>query len=322
MKKQLNYQLVSSIKEDLYEVGEKIEKLDFENRSVSGELSISGQLETEINQELDVIEGKIEQVSKKNIKEAIIKNVKIALRFVQLVIPFVIAFGATTALFYFLGDIPFYPEQEFFYKHHETTFDTLGNEEDKESFISTNLTDVHNTAYFSTKWEQKDDGKYYRTIRQYDFTEYTLDELKEMINDPNLNYEQAFGKAKGNSYIAKKELDEGDSTEKPYVQVIFRYNDDEDIILRGQDMDSNLIYGFLWLLLNIILDVGILAIRSDCSMFDFGECVRDLKRKYRKEDVEALKKLLEEKKITINRVARTDEKYQELSNGSSKATRK
>ena len=105
MKKQLNYQLVSSIKEDLYEVGEKIEKLDFENRSVSGELSISGQLETEINQELDVIEGKIEQVSKKNIKEAIIKNVKIALRFVQLVIPFVIAFGATTALFYFLGDI-------------------------------------------------------------------------------------------------------------------------------------------------------------------------------------------------------------------------
>ena len=301
-----NYKLVRDIKRNINDLDEKIENLST--------ASISNNVAESLESDIKTIEGNIEQVKRNNVKNAIIRKVKISLRFIQLILPFVIILGGTTVASYFAGDIPFIPEQEFFYKHHETTFDSLGAENDEESFISTNITSVNHTAYFSTKWEQKADGKYYRTTRKYDFTDYDLAKLKEMIKDPNLNFEEAFGKANSNTYEAKAELSEEDSMDSPYIKIIFRYNDDEDIILKAQNMGSNIIYGVIWLVITLFLEFGAYVFRSETSNFNFSDCLEEYAEKYRKEDVEELKKLLEEKKITIEKVMRVKEKDIDVSN--------
>lgn len=131
------------------------------------------------------LQSKISRQKKENFKQFNIRNLKIFKNCCNFAMPFVVATGITTGLFY-LGDLglPFHLDEIVKYKVYSLDFQTNGyismNEEYKSELKTNNL-----VVY--TPWEQQNE-QYIRLKREYCFDKITSFDLFNAVLDEDYNY--------------------------------------------------------------------------------------------------------------------------------------
>lgn len=262
----------------------------------------------EIENDIQKIENRIKITNRKNMGKICIRNIKIFGRALQGIFPYLVCAGIVFTVQSLIGDIPFYPQDVFKIAQHEQVIDNNGPISDNVKYVMPNSKTI-NSAHYSTKWEKKDDGKYYRMIKEYNIGEYTIDELREFVKQPDLDFEETFGKnisikyeVKNEDQITKEELEEGTG-----FKIVYRYTDEEDVVLRAQDIGENIGFSALYLLFTFLLSMIVELWREE-SDFDFSNHVENYMDKYQIVDIKKLEKLFEEKKIKFELV-----KHQQVS---------
>ena len=167
-----------------------IDELDKEISDINGSIVLTSSRQEKIKESIETINQSLINTKKNNRKRTFIRNVKIMGRVAQFVLPYVLVTGLSFGGFKLLGDTPFYREKKFYSANHVVTFDNQGLYNDDASYEQ--LDHRVDKIYYSSKWEKKIDGKYYRTIKETEYLRYNLDELREMAKDPNFDFKKAF----------------------------------------------------------------------------------------------------------------------------------
>ena len=252
----------------------------------------------------------------KNIKKAnrfnkfitCVRNIKIFGRFLQGGLPYIVVAGLTFTGQTLLGDVPFYPQKsEFKVAQHEQIIDNSGVIDEKITYIKEGTGDKNQIQY-TTKWEKKSDGNYYRATQTYEVENFTAEHLKEMINDPTFNFEETFGRSKSNKYEVKKEneLTKEELEEEAGFKIIYHYTDDLDVILGAQDVGENILLSVLYIIVTALVMGPVFYWRFEESDYDFMEHLDRIKTEAidSKIDIEEIKRLFNEKKIKFELVKR------------------
>ena len=79
---------------------------------------------------------------------------------------------------------------------------------------------------------------------------------------------------------------------------------DDDFIMVKESSSDNMSLTFLWILVTVLAEIIISVWRMECSCFDYKYCIRKIKEKHPKIDVEELTKKLEIKKNNYDRLTR------------------
>ena len=281
------------------ELNNQIEELDEIISNMGNDNIINHSSIKEADDMIKLINKNIKAVNRRNRLIAAIRNVKIFGRFLQGGLPYIVVAGLVFTGQTLLGDVPFYPQKsDFKVAQHEQVIDQTGVIGESVSYVAQgNL--AGNEIVFTTKWDQKEDGNYYRVTQTYDIGNYTTEELKEMIKNPNLDLNAVFGKSKSNKYEVKKAKDitEEDLDEKDGLKIIYHYSDDLDVILGAQDGFFNVMFSILYILITLVGSMPVLYWRLNESDYDFSEHLKRIKLENDKIDIEEIKKLFAQKKI-------------------------
>ena len=295
------YERASNLESDIVKLNNEIDNIGDDN-------IINHSRVADIEADIKRIENNIKTTNRKNKEKTCIRNIKIFGRAFQGVFPYIVAAGLVFTVQTVLNDVPFYPQKEFKVARHEQTIDNTGVLSDKVTYINAS-DNVKNSAYYSTKWEKKADGKYYRAIKEYDISNLTIEQLHDYILNPGDDIdENAFGKSNKIKYEVKEEKDitEEDLSEKTGIKIVYRYTDEEDVILAAQDVAPNILLSLLYLFLSFVACLPVMLWRDEGSNYDYNRHLNRLKRDYKEVDITELEKLFKEKKIKFDVVRHKD----------------
>ncbi len=115
----------------------------------------------QMKKEIESLESEIKHSSFVNARIGAIRNLKISARALQKVAPYALTAGIIVGGFTLLGDIPFYPNDEWkVYSNVMTEFDNYGNirtEQQYDSFEDENdntLDSSNSMLYYYSNWEK------------------------------------------------------------------------------------------------------------------------------------------------------------------------
>lgn len=238
-----------------------------------------------IDKDIIDIEKKITQTNKNNTRNHTIRKIKIFGRILQGAFPYVIALGLAFGMHQGLtSDIPFYQQNEVHLAQHEITIDSTGLKDDNITYIS-KLTDndlKQGEAYYTSRWEKKVDGKYYRVIKKYDIDSLKVNAIKNIEDYSNLNFDSLFGNSVSTTHEMKtedemtaNEIEDGDS-----FKVVYKYKDYDDVIFELQNKKENLQTTGIFFLECLMFILAVLAIREKISKYDFKRYVENIRKKH------------------------------------------
>lgn len=282
-------------------LNDKVEELDKKIDNIGDDNIIGHSTVDDINGLIKDINKDIKKVNRKNKVMTSIKNIRIFGTFIRFFFPFVFALGAAFFPHYWVTkDIPFYPQGVFKFAHHNESIDKTGIVSD-DIVYSSDQSNKGNTAEIITKWEQKPDGKWYRVIKTYNSSEnYSLEQLLEFAKNENLDVEALFGKVDNVKFEVKNNISQEEKEQGDYLTIIYRHNNEEDVMLLPQDFWPNVGYTvlfFLWL----FVTEGVAYLWRSESEFNSSRSLKLFEEKYKNIDISEIKKLFEEKKIKFER---------------------
>ncbi len=288
------YERASLLENEIKNLNESIDNIGNDN-------IINHSRVADIEGDIKRIENNIKITNRQNIGKTCIRNIKIFGRALQGIFPYLVCAGLVFTGQTLIGDVPFYPQDQFKVAQHEQVIDNSGIVNDNVTYVLPS-SELKNSAHYSTKWEKKDDGRYYRMIKEYNIGNYTTEELKELIKNPDLDFEETFGKSssikyevKNENQITKEDLEEGTG-----FKIVYRYTDEEDVVLKAQDVWPNIGYSLLYLLITVLPCLIVVLWRTDESDFDFKDYVDDYCKDYKQVDIKELERLFKEKKIKFD----------------------
>ena len=296
-KKNFNgYERASFLESDINELNDSIDNIGSDN-------IINHSRVADIENDIKRIEGNIKITKRQNVGKSCIRNVKIFGRALQGIFPYVVVAGLVFGGFCMFGEVPFYPQPQFKVAQHEQVLDNSGVVNDNVTYVLPSSSTT-NSAHFSTKWEKKEDGKYYRMIKEYNIGSYTTEQLKELIKNPDLDFEETFGKSTSIKYEVKdeKQITKEDLEEGTGFKIVYRYTDEEDVVLKAQDVWPNIGFSLLYIVLTFLPSLLVVIWRSDESDFDFKDYVDDYCDEYKGVNLKELERLFKEKKIKFEKV--------------------
>ena len=294
------YERASLLESDINRLNNSIDDIGNDN-------IINHSVLADIESDIERIESNIKITNLKNKGKTCIRNIKIFGRALQGIFPYLVCAGLVFTGQTLIGDVPFYPQDQFKVAQHEQVIDNSGIVNDNVTYVLPS-SELKNSAHYSTKWEKKDDGRYYRMIKEYNIGNYTTEELKELIKNPDLDFEETFGKSssikyevKNENQITKEDLEEGTG-----FKIVYRYTDEEDVVLKAQDVWPNIGFSLLYLLITVLPCLIVVLWRTDESDFDFKDYVDDYCEDYKTVDLKELERLFKEKKIKFEKVRHQD----------------
>ena len=296
------YIRASDVIEDITELDKKMDNIGNDN-------IINHSTIAEIEKDINDIEKGIKKTNKSNVIKTSIKNIKITGRALQGIAPYVVVASIVFGLQTVMLDVPFIRQDQFKIAKHEQIIDNSGIFDDKVTYVVPSDKPT-NSAHFSTGWEKKADGKYYRTIKVYNIGEKSIEELLDIVNDPNITFDEAFGASTSTKYEVKteEEITEKEKEEGKGFKIVYRFTDDEDVILEAQDLGPNIGFSITYVIFTALCYLLVALWRDEQSNFDFHSHVDRIQRAYRTVDLSEVKRLLDEKKLKFERV-----KHQQVS---------
>ncbi len=282
------YVRVEDLRDDINEIEQKMENIGNDN-------IISHSTIADIEEEINNIDNKIKDTKRENHRKIRIKNLKIFGRLFQGVFPYVVAAGLIFFLQVIIYDVPFVRQDQFRMAKHEQVIDQTG-------LVSDNITRVLDKEYpmisYATKWEKKDDGKYYRTLKEYNAGKKSTEDFLNMMKDPNVDFGKILDEH-STKYEVKnaKDITEADLKEGETFKIVYRYTDNEDIVLVMQDAWPNILYTGLYLLFSFFASMPVIFWRVEESDYDFKKYLKEIQSSNPTVDISEFIKAFEEKKV-------------------------
>lgn len=257
------------------------------------------QMLVKMSKEIKKLEYDLKHVKSKNLKISTIRNLKISLKAVQRVAPYVLTAGIVFGGFSVLGGTPFFIDKRKNELDIMKEFDSLGNIRTVVQYEDYEQTD--NKLFYYGKWEKIEDGFCKRIIETYELKNKTEQEIINMLEIDDISLESVFGKPISKKIETKNNVTEEELYSKPYLQAIIYNKDKNDYIIIKESVGENIGLTCLYLVITILCQGIPFLIRLN-SNFDFEDSVKLLKNKYQKVDVDKLKKVLELKKQNYERL--------------------
>mgnify|MGYP001139678404 CR=1 FL=1 len=265
----------------------------------------------QMKKEIESLESEIKHSSFVNARIGTIRNLKISARVLQKVAPYALTAGIIAGGFTLLGDIPFYPNDEWkVYSNVMTEFDNYGNirtEQQYDSFEDENdntLDSSDSMLYYYSNWEKNDDGFYSRIVQAYSIKNKTYEDIIKFFGEENINLEDVLGEPSSNIKETRNNLTNEELQEESFVKAVIYNKDENDYIMHKETVGENILFSVLYVLITGLCELAPLYWRSKHSNFDFADCVEKIKRKHQSLDIDSLTKKLELKKDNYNRLMR------------------
>lgn len=258
----------------------------------------------ELKKEIEKLEKDIKNIRLINLKIEAIKNLKITLRFIQRIAPYIITASLTAGGFKLLGGgLPFYRDNFRNYLRTMNEFDNLGNVRYEQQYNDFENDD--NTLYYCSKWQDNEDGFYSRNIEMYKIKELTEEDLINILTKENLELSDILGEPISKKIETKNNILEEELEEKDYLQAVIYSINDNDYIVYKETIVDNIVMTCLYILATALFECFPFAIRDGgLSKFNYKMCVEDIKDNYPSVDVQELTKILEIKRSNYDRLIR------------------
>ena len=263
-----------------------------------------------LSNQISDLQERINIVKKNNKKKAKIRKLKIFTNFFKLALPFLVALGIG---FWFwtsgVGDIPFVPQEVLKVHYYKEEFDNYDGFKEENRYQE-EINELDGTADYASKWEQKADGRYYRTTKKYRFKckNVNLAALKEAINN-HKDLDGLLGKPESSKLEVKGELTEEDIAKDGYIKVLYEYQDTNDFIMQAQDTDRNLVAGFGFIFLEGLNLFVMFLIMLHSDMLEYYICTRpdQINKEYKPHDTTEMERSLKEKQKIYQRAILKDD---------------
>lgn len=237
-----------------------------------------------------------------NLKIKSVRNLKISLRAMQLIAPYVLTAGLIAGGFKLLGGCPFYRDIKQQNLNTMKEFDNLGNIRYEEQY--SDFSSASDMLYFYGKWERSDNGFYTRTVEKYKLEKLTEDEIKDLFEKEKVSLQDILGTPISSFQESNNNLDEEEIERENYFQAIIYLENEEDYILVRESVSDNILITILYICITGLGELLPLYIRSEISNFDFGDCVSRIKEQYKPVDIPTLAKKLQIKRENYDRITR------------------
>lgn len=273
------------------------------NKNSTIEKKKENKLFLQLKKEVNDLEKQIKYSKLNNFKLSLIKNLKISLKIVQLITPYIVTSGIIAGgLKLAGGGMPYYLDNIKVYSHTMSELDNEGNLRTEQKYDS--FDNEQNILSYCSKWEHNEDGTFSRKKENYNLSKFSLENINEIFEKDCTELEEIFGPPKTSVIETSNNIDIKELNKSGYIQVIIYDEDKDNFIIAKESTPSNIAISILHLFLTIIAGCCVGGIRKKISKFDFLECISKLKEKYKSPDLDEIVKKLEIKTDNLNRLMR------------------
>ena len=258
----------------------------------------------QMKKEIETLENELKYSKVVNLKISTVKNLKISLRFMQRITPYVLSAGIIAGGCKLIGfGLPFYSGDTL--KINSNTmkeFDSLGNVRYEQQYDD--YANSSNILYYYSQWQPDINGLYTRNVETYKLDELTEEEILKLFNKEDLKLSDIFGKPISKKRETKNNVTEEELQQNDCLKAIIYSKDKNNYILYKETKEENNVITAAYLALTAVVELIPFFIRRNISTFDFDDCVSEIKRKYPAVDTDELIKKLEIRRSNYNRLMR------------------
>lgn len=258
----------------------------------------------QMKKEIETLENELKYSKLVNLKISTVKNLKISLRFMQRITPYVLSAGIIAGGCKLIGfGLPFYSGDTL--KINSNTmkeFDSLGNVRYEQQYDD--YANSSNILYYYSQWQPDINGLYTRNVETYKLDELTEEEILKLFNKEDLKLSDIFGEPISKKRETKNNVTEEELQQNDCLKAIIYSEDKNNYILYKETKEENNVITAAYLALTAVVELIPFFIRSNISTFDFDDCVSEIKRKYPAVDTDELIKKLEIRRSNYNRLMR------------------
>ena len=260
-----------------------------------------------LEEDLIIIEHKINDYENKKIKNACLKNLKIFGSVCNFIMPFVITSGITVSGLNFLGfGLPFIKDDIRKEKRYTLDYETNGNIESEEHYIfdSPVLSDNELTIY--SPWTLTEDNLYERTIKNFDvdYDTSSVSLYNAILNEDIERIEEIYP----NYTLETETTNQISSINDDYIiDAHLDFLDSKDILTYKENSSTNIFVTFLELLICLKIPSFISYRRS----FSLVDSIKNINKKYesQKEELRDLYEQLDQKQKRITNLSNGGKTY-------------
>lgn len=247
-----------------------------------------------LKQEINEITKEIEISKKKNKKNFKIRNLKISLRLMQFVTPFVLISGISFFGFKAINFTPFHLDDV-------KAYSNVMKEIDQDSNITTyksyeDFNDQYNKLYLYCAWHKNEDDSYSRNIKVYDLNEESIEYILELLEEDPLNINNILDNPKKILTESTIQIDEYISDNKPSLKAIIYSEDKNDFIIIKEAFESERASDIIYIIINFIF-YSIWLLNSK-----FKDHIQKIKTEYKCINTKTLTKKLKIRKSNYDKL--------------------
>ena len=254
-----------------------------------------------LEEDLIIIEHKINDYENKKIKNACLKNLKIFGSVCNFMMPFVIISGITVSGVNYLGfGLPFIKDDIRKEKRYTLDYETNGNIESEEHYIfdSPVLSDNELTIY--SPWTLTEDNLYERTIKNFDvdYDTSSVSLYNAILNEDTERIEEIYP----NYTLETETTNQISSINDDYIiDAHLDFLDSKDILTYKENSSTNIFVTFL----ELLICLGIPSFISYRRSFSLVDSIKNINKKYesQKEELRDLYEQLNQKQKRITNLS-------------------
>ena len=252
----------------------------------------------ELKKEVEDLERQIKYKKLVSLKNVLIRETLINGRRLQWIAPFILTAGIMTGCSKLLGaGFPFYRDDVKAYLHTMKEFDNAGNVRYEEQYGK--FDSMTNIINHYTKWEDAGNGFYVRRVDSYQLDDMSDEKIVSLFEKDTLTVSDIFGERVSSVKETKNNLTEEELMQGEYLEAIIYNKDENDYIMVKEEIDDNVAFSLLFVVLTILAELVPAYYRYEKSSFDYDEVVYDIRTKT-KEIRERLEKIIDNQIIYKN----------------------
>ena len=260
-----------------------------------------------LEEDLIIIEHKINDYENKKIKNACLKNLKIFGSVCNFMMPFVIISGITVSGVNYLGfGLPFIKDDIRKEKRYTLDYETNGNIESEEHYIfdSPVLSDNELTIY--SPWTLTEDNLYERTIKNFDvdYDTSSVSLYNAILNEDIERIEEIYP----NYTLETETTNQISSINDDYIiDAYLDFLDSNDILTYKENSSANNFVTFF----ELLVCLGIPSFISYRRSFSLIDSIKNINKKYesQKEELRDLYEQLDQKQKRITNLSNGGKTY-------------
>ena len=260
-----------------------------------------------LEEDLIIIEHKINDYENKKIKNACLKNLKIFGSVCNFMMPFVITSGITVSGVNYLGfGLPFIKDDIRKEKRYTLDYETNGNIESEEHYIfdSPVLSDNELTIY--SPWTLTEDNLYERTIKNFDvdYDTSSVSLYNAILNEDIERIEEIYP----NYTLETETTNQISSINDDYIiDAHLDFLDSKDILTYKENSSTNIFVTFL----ELLICLGIPSFISYHRSFSLVDSIKNINKKNesQKEELRDLYEQLDQKQKRITNLSNGGKTY-------------